>query len=122
MAVKDTRIEIPKAKQSRIFDCFYRIESDRFRKTGGTGLGLAIAQAIADHHQGHITVKSDRSQGSLFIVRLPCSQFIAHHKIDYPMLDRYIECVRPQFNSLPICLNSTQDDCNFRPTIKFWET
>lgn len=79
IAIKDTGMGIPQAEQSRIFDRFYRVDSDRSRKTGGTGLGLAIAQAIAHHHQGHITVKSDRSQGSLFIVRLPCSQFIAHH-------------------------------------------
>ncbi|NUN66755.1 GHKL domain-containing protein (plasmid) [Pseudanabaena biceps] len=81
IAVKDTGMGIPQAEQSRIFDRFYRVDGDRSRKTGGTGLGLAIARAIAHHHQGHITVKSDRSQGSLFIVRLPCSQFIAHHKI-----------------------------------------
>jgi two-component Ni(II)/redox sensor kinase NrsS len=72
IAVKDTGIGIPKAEQNRIFDRFYRVDGDRSRKTGGTGLGLAIAQAIVHHHQGQITVKSDRSQGSLFMIHLPC--------------------------------------------------
>lgn len=80
IAVKDTGMGIPQAEQSRIFDRFYRVDGDRSRKTGGTGLGLAIARAIAHHHQGHITVKSELSQGSLFIVYLPCYQIIASSK------------------------------------------
>ncbi len=70
--MKDTGIGIPKSEQNRIFDRFYRVDDDRSRKTGGKGLGLAIAQAIVHHHQGQITVKSDRSQGSLFMIHLPC--------------------------------------------------
>jgi two-component Ni(II)/redox sensor kinase NrsS len=80
IAVKDTGIGIPKAEQNRIFDRFYRVDGDRSRKTGGTGLGLAIAQAIVHHHQGQITVKSDRSQGSLFMIHLPCHQVVASSK------------------------------------------
>lgn len=69
--IKDTGIGIPKEAQSRIFERFYRVDSDRARKTGGTGLGLAIAQAIAHHHQGHLTVKSQLGTGSLFTIYLP---------------------------------------------------
>jgi two-component system, OmpR family, Ni(II)-sensor and/or redox sensor kinase NrsS len=72
IAVKDTGIGIPNAEQNRIFDRFYRVDGDCSRKTGGTGLGLAIAQAIVHHHQGHLTVKSDLSQGSLFTIHLTC--------------------------------------------------
>lgn len=35
---------------------------------------VAIAQAIVHHHQGQIAVKSDRSQGSLFMIHLPMIQ------------------------------------------------
>ncbi|MEB3290743.1 MAG: two-component system sensor histidine kinase RppB [Leptolyngbya sp.] len=71
IAIKDTGIGIPLAEQRRIFERFYRVDSDRSRKTGGTGLGLPIALAIAQHHQGHLAVKSDGGEGSLFSVRLP---------------------------------------------------
>ncbi|EAZ90817.1 two-component system sensor histidine kinase RppB [Crocosphaera chwakensis] len=69
--IKDTGIGIPKEAQKQIFERFYRVDSDRARKTGGTGLGLAIAQAIAYHHQGYITVKSQLGGGSVFKISLP---------------------------------------------------
>jgi len=71
ITVKDTGIGIPAEEQSRIFERFYRVNSDRSRKTGGTGLGLAIAQAIAQRHQAQVTVKSEVGNGSVFIVQLP---------------------------------------------------
>jgi two-component system, OmpR family, Ni(II)-sensor and/or redox sensor kinase NrsS len=70
ITVKDTGIGIAAAEQTRIFDRFYRVDSDRSRKTSGTGLGLAIAQAIAIKHQARIKVESQVNQGSLFTVEL----------------------------------------------------
>ena len=72
ITVKDTGIGIPSAEQDQIFERFYRVDSDRSRKTGGTGLGLAIAKAIAHHHQGRLTVQSEVNQGSVFSVYFPC--------------------------------------------------
>jgi two-component system, OmpR family, Ni(II)-sensor and/or redox sensor kinase NrsS len=69
--VRDTGIGIDPAEQSRIFDRFYRINSDRSRKTGGIGLGLAICQAIVQLHKGQLSVKSNRDLGSVFTIRLP---------------------------------------------------
>jgi two-component system OmpR family sensor kinase len=69
--VQDTGIGIPKHEQARIFDRFYRVNSDRSRHTGGSGLGLAIAKAIVQAHQGSIQVQSELGKGSTFTIRLP---------------------------------------------------
>jgi signal transduction histidine kinase len=69
--VQDTGIGIAPSEQARIFERFYRVQSDRSRATGGSGLGLAIAQAIAQTHHGTIQVQSELGKGSTFTVRLP---------------------------------------------------
>ncbi|NEP13005.1 MAG: GHKL domain-containing protein [Symploca sp. SIO2C1] len=68
--VKDTGIGIPSSEQSRIFERFYRVNSDRSRKTGGTGLGLAIVQAIVKVHSGQLSIESQPDQGSAFTLKL----------------------------------------------------
>ncbi|HEY9668890.1 MAG TPA: two-component system sensor histidine kinase RppB [Coleofasciculaceae cyanobacterium] len=69
--IQDTGIGIPPSEQTRIFDRFYRMNSDRSRSTGGAGLGLAIAQAIVQAHKGSIQVHSELGKGSTFTIRLP---------------------------------------------------
>jgi two-component Ni(II)/redox sensor kinase NrsS len=72
IAIKDTGIGISPIEQSRIFERFYRVNSDRSRQTGGTGLGLAIASAIAHRHQGHLKVNSELGKGSVFTIHFSC--------------------------------------------------
>lgn len=69
--IEDTGIGIAPSEQPRIFDRFYRVNSDRSRHTGGSGLGLAIARAIAQSHNGLLSVTSELNQGSLFTITLP---------------------------------------------------
>jgi signal transduction histidine kinase len=69
--VQDTGIGIAAAEQKRIFNRFYRVNSDRSRATGGAGLGLAISKAIVQAHKGSIQVQSQLDRGSIFTVRLP---------------------------------------------------
>jgi len=69
--VQDTGIGIASHEQKRIFDRFYRVNSDRSRRTGGSGLGLAIAQAIVQAHRGSIQLQSQVGKGSTFILHLP---------------------------------------------------
>jgi signal transduction histidine kinase len=68
--VQDTGIGIPQEDLTRIFDRFYRVNSDRSRSTGGSGLGLAIAQAIVLAHHGSIDVQSEFGKGSIFTIKL----------------------------------------------------
>lgn len=70
LTVKDTGIGIAPEQQTQIFDRFYRVDSDRARKTGGTGLGLAIVQAIAQKNHAQIKVESKVGQGSAFTVEM----------------------------------------------------
>jgi signal transduction histidine kinase len=69
--VQDTGVGIADDDQARIFDRFYRAAQDRSHAQGGTGLGLAIAQAVAQSHQGNLTVQSQLGKGSVFTLRLP---------------------------------------------------
>ena len=69
--VADTGIGIAPEHQQRIFDRFYRVNSDRSRMTGGSGLGLAIAMAIVQAHKGSLEVHSELGKGSTFTIRLP---------------------------------------------------
>ncbi|MEG4342373.1 two-component system sensor histidine kinase RppB [Microcoleus sp. A003_D6] len=69
--VQDTGIGIAAADLARIFDRFYRVNSDRSRNTGGSGLGLAIAQTIARAHRGSLSARSELGCGSTFFLRLP---------------------------------------------------
>ena len=77
--VSDTGVGIPTEALPKLFDRFYRVDPARTHKSGnvgkdsatGSGLGLAIAQAIVEHHQGHIQVESTLGKGTTFIVSLP---------------------------------------------------
>jgi signal transduction histidine kinase len=54
LVFKDDGVGVPKDKQERIFDRFYRVDKSRSRKTGGSGLGLAITKEIIEKHNGII--------------------------------------------------------------------
>ena len=72
--VSDNGIGISKADQARVFERFYRVNTDRSRASGGTGLGLSIVKHVANAHGGEVTVWSKLGQGSTFTLRLPRSQ------------------------------------------------
>ncbi len=69
--VSDEGQGIPLAKQSRLFEPFYRVDSGLGRRTQGVGLGLFLVKAIVEGHGGRITVESTPGQGSTFRFTLP---------------------------------------------------
>ena len=71
LSVHNTGEPIPQEHLPRLFERFYRTDSDRARSQGGYGLGLSIAKSIADGHRGRISVSSSAISGTLFTVRLP---------------------------------------------------
>jgi signal transduction histidine kinase len=68
--VQDSGIGISKENQARLFQPYYRVESDRQRYPG-LGLGLALARQIIELHNGKIWVESELGKGSIFAVSLP---------------------------------------------------
>ena len=71
IAIRDNGVGIPKEDLPHVFERFYRVEKARSSDKGGTGLGLAIAREFAKAHGGSISVESEVSVGTTFIVTLP---------------------------------------------------
>jgi signal transduction histidine kinase len=64
---------IPQNERKHIFDSFYRGRRAIHDQIHGTGLGLTLAKQIVEAHGGTIAVKSQPSQGTEFIIRIPAA-------------------------------------------------
>ncbi len=68
--VKDSGIGIAPEDQARIFDKFYRSETEEVRSRPGHGLGLSLVREIVALHQGSIQVESAPGKGTEFTIVL----------------------------------------------------
>jgi signal transduction histidine kinase len=62
---EDTGIGIAEEDLGRVFDPFYTT------KEKGTGLGMAVSHSIIHKLKGSLTVESELSKGSRFVITLP---------------------------------------------------
>lgn len=69
--VKDFGISIPKDKQSKVFEQYYRISGSKDYTFSGLGLGLFISAEIIRRTGGEIFVSSSEGEGSDFCFRIP---------------------------------------------------
>ncbi|MGQ0619315.1 MAG: ATP-binding protein [Panacagrimonas sp.] len=65
--ISDRGPGIPEAERERVFERLYRL--DRSRNTPGLGLGLSLVQAIAQVHDGRVTL-SDNGPGTCATLQL----------------------------------------------------
>src|SRR5580693_8490182 len=70
ICVRDYGPGVPEEALPRIFDPFYRVDSDRNRVSGGLGLGLAIARRSVELHKGKLTARN-ANPGLLVTIELP---------------------------------------------------
>ena len=71
IAVRDNGKGISEEDQVKLFDPFFRVESDIESAVPGTGLGLAISSSIVELHGGDLTVDSEPDEGGVFWVSIP---------------------------------------------------
>ncbi len=69
VGVHNTGSFIPDEETSRVFERFFQL--DRNRSASGSGLGLAIVSEVVQAHGGRIYAKSNRDEGTEFVVELP---------------------------------------------------
>ena len=71
LEVRDTGQGIKADEIAHVFERFYRGESARASRPAGTGLGLAIVKYVAEAHGGTVSVVSEPTNRTTFLVELP---------------------------------------------------
>jgi signal transduction histidine kinase len=72
ICIADSGKGIPQKEQKKIFQEFYRADSN----SKGHGIGLAFSQQIVKAHKGHISLQSEVGKGSTFCIILPASTIV----------------------------------------------
>jgi two-component system CheB/CheR fusion protein len=73
VSVTDKGIGIKPKDQEKVFQRFYRVESDKMKNISGFGIGLYLSSEIIHRHKGKIGVESEEGRGSTFYFTLPVS-------------------------------------------------
>ena len=74
VSVGDEGIGIPQEHQDKVFDRFYRVDSQLTHGTPGSGLGLSITKGHIEAHGGKVWLESTVGKGSMFYFSLPLEQ------------------------------------------------
>ncbi|MFD1616275.1 ATP-binding protein [Gelatiniphilus marinus] len=92
ITVSDSGPGINKDELNKIFEIFYRSESNN--EANGTGVGLALTKELVNLHKGKIKAESNIGHGCTFTVKLPISEKhysdterITHSNSNEPLLN-----------------------------------
>ncbi len=69
--VQDFGIGIPEVQIKSVFERFYRVGGENRETFPGLGLGLFISKEIIKRHNGNISAKSNKKNGTVFCFTLP---------------------------------------------------
>ncbi|MGZ3872306.1 MAG: PAS domain-containing sensor histidine kinase [Mucilaginibacter sp.] len=71
VSVTDRGIGIKLKDQEKLFQRFYRVDSEKMKNISGFGIGLYLSSEIIQRHKGKIGVISKEGRGSTFYFTLP---------------------------------------------------
>ncbi|WP_413667597.1 PAS domain S-box protein [Mucilaginibacter sp. Mucisp86] len=71
VSIKDEGMGVNAQDLPRIFDRYYRVESNNTRHISGFGIGLYLSAEIIRRHEGRIWAESESGTGSVFYFSLP---------------------------------------------------
>ena len=71
VSISDEGLGIAPQDQEKLFDRYYRIESEQTQNISGFGLGLYLSAEIIQRHKGKVWVESEMDKGSTFYFSLP---------------------------------------------------
>ncbi len=83
ITITDNGIGFDETYRDKIFTLFQRLHS--LTEYEGTGIGLSIVKKIVEKHQGLITARSKRGEGSTFIIVLPVKQTAVPNQPVFPL-------------------------------------
>lgn len=69
--VRDSGYGIPDDAKARLFQPFFRVQTEQTRQIDGTGLGLHLVRNIITRHHGRMRFESTLGEGSLFGFEIP---------------------------------------------------
>jgi ligand-binding sensor domain-containing protein/signal transduction histidine kinase/DNA-binding response OmpR family regulator len=75
---------IPPGLHKKIFEPFYRMESNKNQR--GTGIGLPLAKSLAELHEGTLQVNNENGHWNTFTLTLP-----KHHEREFKLTDDTID-------------------------------
>ncbi len=90
LIVKDTGIGIPKLRIKEALEPFGQVNvPHEGAPMQGTGLGLPLAKAMAELHQGALTLESDEGEGTTVIVEFPAARLEQRKKGEDSPLSKF---------------------------------